>query len=50
MTLLSKDNVRNQVTKEEVEGAKKYFIHKNVFKTENEKLKEIDSAHVGELI
>ncbi|PAB60524.1 hypothetical protein CCE28_02995 [Anaeromicrobium sediminis] len=46
MTTFSIDYVKNYVTKKEREKVMKFIIYKNVFKTENGELKEIDSADV----
>ncbi|PAB60520.1 DUF2922 domain-containing protein [Anaeromicrobium sediminis] len=43
---LSVDYVRDDVTREEVETVMQSIIDKNVFQTENGKLKEIDSADI----
>ncbi|PAB57522.1 DUF2922 domain-containing protein [Anaeromicrobium sediminis] len=45
-TKISVDHVRDDVTKEEVEIVMQSIIDKNIFKTENGELNEIESADI----
>ncbi|MCT4594733.1 MAG: DUF2922 domain-containing protein [Anaeromicrobium sp.] len=45
-TKISVDYVKDDVTKKEVETVMQSIIDKNIFKTENGELKEIDGADI----
>ncbi|MCT4594731.1 MAG: DUF2922 domain-containing protein [Anaeromicrobium sp.] len=45
-TKISVDYVKDDVTKEQVETVMQSIIEKNIFKTENGELKEIDGADI----